>query len=159
MKAWEVVVDGEKYTIKPKGGKLVINDEKVKLKSLMSRKEGLFRVYEVPVGAKKAQLYVNNWVGGTRLAMDGLDCATGKPFTPPKMPAWGYIFMVIHCINFINGAVGVLLAIAGVAATIAVTTNTKLPLAARILLDIVLVVLFYIVVFGVAIAANSIIYG
>ncbi len=159
MKAWEVVVDGEKYTIKPKGGKLVINDEKVKLKSLMSRKEGLFRVYEVPVGAKKAQLYVNNWVGGTRLAMDGLDCATGKPFTPPKMPVWGYIFMIIHCINFMNGAVGALMAIAGVAATIAVTTNTKLPLAARILLDIVLVVLFYIVVFGIAIAASGVIYG
>ncbi len=159
MKAWEVVVDGEKYTIKPKGGKLVINGEKVKLKSLMSKKEGLFRIYDVPVGGKTAQLYVNNWVGGTRLAMDGLDCATGKPFTPPKMPVWGYIFMVLHCINFINGAVGALMAVVGVAATIAITTNTKLPLVLRILLDIGLVILAFVVVFGVALAANSMIYG
>ena len=38
MKAWDVVVDGNRYEVKPKGNKLLINGQKVKLKELMSRK-------------------------------------------------------------------------------------------------------------------------
>ncbi len=154
MKSWEVVVDDTKYRIKPKGNKLVINDEKVKLKSLMSRKDGMFKVYEVPLGYKKALLYVNSWVGGQRLVMDGVDCATGAPFTPPKLPKWGYIFMVIHCINCINGAIGFLLAVAGVAATISISCNTKIPTAVRVLLDIGLVIASAAIVFGIAAAIS-----
>ena len=50
--------------------------------------------------------------------------------------------------NFINGALGALLAIAGVAATISISCNTKMPVIVRVLLDIVLVFIF-----GIAIAA------
>lgn len=35
MKPWNVVVDGTQYEIKAKGGKLVVNGEKKKLKNLM----------------------------------------------------------------------------------------------------------------------------
>lgn len=118
MASWNVVVDGRNYEIKQKAYSLVINGEKTKLKDLMSKKDGIYKVYEVPLGSKKAHFYVNSWVGGTKLAMDGIDCATGAPFTPPKMPKWAYVFMVIHCLNFANGAVGALLAIVGIMATI-----------------------------------------
>lgn len=153
MKAWDVVVDGNRYEVKPKGNKLLINGKKVKLKELMSRKEGMFRIYQVPVGGKEASLYVNNWVGGMKLAMDGIDCATGAPFTPPVLPKWAYVFMVLHCVNFINGALGALLAIAGVAATISISCNTKMPVIVRVLLDIVLVFVSVAIIFGIAIAA------
>ena len=153
MKAWDVVVDGNRYEVKPKGNKLLINGQKVKLKELMSRKEGMFRIYQVPVGGKEASLYVNNWVGGMKLAMDGIDCATGAPFTPPVRPKWAYVFMVLHCVNFINGALGALLAIAGVAATISISCNTKMPVIVRVLLDIVLVFVSVAIIFGIAIAA------
>lgn len=41
MKPWNVVVDGAKYEIKPKGTKVVVNGEKKKLKNLMSKKDGM----------------------------------------------------------------------------------------------------------------------
>ena len=156
MKAWDVVVDGNRYEVKPKGNKLAINGNKVKLKELMSRKEGMFRIYEVPVGGKKASLYVNNWIGGMMLVMDGIECATVAPYTPPVLPKWAYVFMVLHCVNFINGALGVLLAMAGVAATIAISCNTRIPVIVRVLLDIVLVIVAVAIIFGIAIAAASI---
>lgn len=156
MKAWDIVVDGNRYEVKPKGNKLLINGQKVKLKELNSRKEGMFRVYQVPVGGKMASLYVNNWIGGMKLAMDGVDCATGTPFTPPVLPKWAYVFMILHCVNFINGALGVLLAMAGVAATIAISCNTRMPVAVRVLLDILLVIVSVVIVFGIAIAVSGV---
>ncbi len=38
MKPWNVVVDGRQYEIKARGGSLVVNGEKNKLKNLMSKK-------------------------------------------------------------------------------------------------------------------------
>ncbi|MCI9047071.1 MAG: hypothetical protein HFG71_07330 [Hungatella sp.] len=152
MASWNVVVDGRNYEIKQKAYSLVINGEKTKLKDLMSKKDGIYKVYEVPLGSKKAHFYVNSWVGGTKLAMDGIDCATGAPFTPPKMPKWAYVFMVIHCLNFANGAVGALLAIVGIMATISISSNTRMPVVARVLLDILMVIVCAAVVFAVAFA-------
>lgn len=79
MASWNVV-DGRNYDIKQKSNSLVINGNKTKLKDLMSKKDGIYRVYQVPIGSKTAQFYVNSWVGGTKLAMDGVDCATGESF-------------------------------------------------------------------------------
>ncbi len=81
MKPWNVVVDGRQYEIKARGGSLVVNGEKNKLKNLMSKKDGMWKIYELPLGPKKAEYYVNTWIGGAKLAMDGVDCATGKPFS------------------------------------------------------------------------------
>ena len=58
MKPWNVVVDGRQYEIKAKGGSLVVNGEKNKLKNLMSKKDSIWRVYELPLGPKKAEYYV-----------------------------------------------------------------------------------------------------
>ena len=55
MKPWNVVVDGRQYEIKAKGGSLVVNGEKNKLKNLMSKKDSIWRVYELPLGPKKAE--------------------------------------------------------------------------------------------------------
>ncbi|MCI8838008.1 MAG: hypothetical protein HFG74_08105 [Hungatella sp.] len=159
MASWNVIVDGKNYEIKQKSYSLRINGEKKKLKELMSKKDGIYRVYEVPLGSKKAQYYVNTWVGGAKLAMDGVDCATGQPFTPPKMPKWAYIFMVIHCLNFMNGALGALLAILGVMATISISSNTGMPVVARVLLNILVVVACAVAVFGVALALATVLYS
>ena len=153
MASWSVVVDGQVHQVKTKGSSLVVDGEKTKLKNLTSHKEGIYKVYQVPIGGKTAQFYVNSWVGGMKLAMDGIDCATGAAFTPPEMPKWAYVFMVLHCVNFINGALGALLAIAGVAATISISCNTKMPVIVRVLLDIVLVFVSVAIIFGIAIAA------
>lgn len=158
MKAWSVVVDGRTYQIKAKSNSLIIDGEKTKLKSLMSRKDGIYKVYDVPVGSKTAQFYVNTWVGGMKLAMDGIDCATGAPFTPPAMPKWAYVFMVIHCLNFMNGALGALLAIVGVMATISISGNSNLSTLVKVLLNIGLVVVSAVVIFGIALALAAALY-
>ncbi len=44
MKPWNVVVDGKQYEIKAKGYKLVVNGEKNKLKNLMSKKDGMWKI-------------------------------------------------------------------------------------------------------------------
>ena len=159
MAAWSVVVDGQVHQVRSKGASLIIDGEKTKLKDLMSRKEGIYKVYQVPVGGKTAQCYVNTWVGGMKRAIDGIDCATGAAFTPPEMPKWAYVFMVIHCLNFLNGALGALLAIVGIMATISISSNTRLSVPVRILLDIAMVAVCIIVVFAVAFALASALYS
>lgn len=156
--SWSVVVDGRTHNIKQKGNSLVIDGEKTKLKNLMSKKDGIFKVYDVPLGTKTAQYYVNTWVGGAKLAMDGIDCATGAPFTPPAMPKWAYVFMVIHCLNFMNGALGALLAIVGVMATISISSNPKMSTGVKVLLDIALVVVCVGVMFALAFALAAALY-
>ncbi len=94
-----------------------------------------------------------------KLAIDGIDCATGAAFTPPEMPKWAYVFMVIHCLNFLNGALGALLAIVGIMATISISSNTRLSVPVRILLDIAMVAVCIIVVFAVAFALASALYS
>lgn len=146
MKPWKVVVDGKQYEVKAKGYKLVVNGEKHKLKNLMSKKDGMWRVYELPLGGgKKAEYYVNSWVGGAKLVMDGVDCATGKPFTAKNPPKWAYIFLVIHLLYIfflIGGALGVMMAFFGIMATISVSSNDNLPVAVRILLNIGILIAF-----------------
>lgn len=151
MKPWNVTVDEKSYEVSMKSYSLVINKtDKFKLKNLKSHKEGMFKIYDVPLGSKTAQLYVNSWIGGAKLVMDGVDCATGAPYTAPQLPKWAYIFMVIHCLNLMNGALGWLLAVAGVAATISVSCNSKFSLPVKLLLDVALVVVSALIIFGIA---------
>lgn len=126
------------YEVKAKGYKLVVNGEAVKLKNLMSKKSGMWKIYELPLGAKKAEYYVNNWIGGVKLVMDGVDCATGKPFTAPELPKWAYVFLIVHLayiLFLMGGALGVLMAFLGMVATISVSCNKNMSVAVRVLLD------------------------
>lgn len=155
MKPWNVSVDGQNYQIMAKGNSLVVDGEKSKLKELNSRKEGMFRVYELPLGQKKAYYYVNTWIGGATLVMDGVDCATGQLYSPPKMPGWAYVFMALHCLNFANGALGAMLAVAGIGATMSISCNTRMPLPVRIFLDLLLLIAMVVIIFSVAVILQS----
>lgn len=152
MRPWNVVVDGRQYEIKAKGSKLVVNGEKTKLKNLMSKKDGMWKIYELPLGPKKAEYYVNTWIGGAKLIMDGVDCATGKPYTPPRLPKWAYIFLVLHLAYIfflLGGALGVLTAFCGMVATVSVSCNSKFSVPVRVLLDIGILVAFAVVDLGI----------
>lgn len=77
--------------------------------------------------------------------MDGVDCATGKPFTAKNPPKWTYVFLVIHLLYILflmGGALGVLMAFVGMMATISVSCNTNMPVGVRILLNIGILVAF-----------------
>lgn len=156
MKKWDILVDGKAYKIKAGGSKVIVNDEKIKLKSLNNRREGMFRVYELPVGDKTAELHINTLLGKVVLVMDGKDCATGEQFVPVKIPKWSYVFLALHGLNLVNGAVGAGLAILGIGATISVSSNPRFSTAFKVLLNIGMVILSAAAVWGVTLFLLSI---
>lgn len=160
MKPWNVVVDGKQYEVKAKGSSVVVNGEKVKLKNLMSKKDGMWKVYELPLGPKKAEYYVNTWIGGVKMAMDGVDCATGKPFTPQKLPKWAYIFFVGYlALAALGGAVGWLMAVIGIVASTSVSCNENFSTPVRVLLNLGILVICWALVFGIAMMIAGAIYA
>lgn len=157
-KAWDIRIDEQNYSVKLKGGKVLINGEKLVLNRKYKKKTGLVHEeYEFPIGSKTALLVMKN-LSSPQLVIDGVDCATGEKYVPFKMPWWSYIFVVLHLINFMNGAIGGLMAVVGVGATTAVSTNTRMNVLLRVLLDAVILVLAYAIVFAIAFAVAGVAY-
>lgn len=148
---WDVRVDERPYTIERKGAKVLVNGEKFKIRKL-SHESGFFQSeYQVPVGSKTALLVID-MVGSAKLIIDGKDCATGEDYVPQKLPGWAWIFVVLHFINCLNGAIGALVAIVGLMATFSISCNRKINVVVRVLLDIVILVAALGIVFGIALA-------
>lgn len=154
-KSWNVKVDDRPYTVVLKGGKVVVNEETTKLNKCLSKKGWFHTEYQVPVGSKKAMLVISNLIGGTKLVIDGKDCATGEDYVATKVPKWAYIFMVLHLVNCINGAIGALIAIVGCSLTASVSSNPKFSILVKVLLDIVILVFAVVLIVGLAIAVYS----
>ena len=156
--SWSVVIDEKPYAVQLNNRKLLINGEKVKLKSY-KKKIGLLESliseeYEIPLGSKTALLVLQN-MKSPQLVIDNKDCATGEEYVPLNMPKWSYLFILLHFANFINGAIGCAFAIVGIAATTAVSANKKFSAAVKLILDLVILVLFFAITFGVAFAVVS----
>lgn len=151
-KVWNVNVDGIAYTVQLKGTKVLVNQEAKKLKECVIKKGWFQTEYEVNVGSKKALLVISSLIGGTKLVIDGKDCATGEEYVANNIPKWAYVFMVLHLINFMNGALGVIIAIVGCSITAAVSSNKKFNMLIKILLDFVVLILAYVLIFGIAFA-------
>lgn len=157
-KAWNVKIDEQTYTVKMKGSNVEINGEKLVLNKKYKKKTGLVHEeYEFPVGSKTALLVRKN-LSAPQLVIDGVDCATGEQYVPFKMPWWSYLFVILHLINFLNGAIGGLAAIVGIGATTAISTNSRMNIVVRILLNAVVLILAYAVVFGLALAVAGVAY-
>lgn len=151
-KVWKVKVDEKDYEIMLKGSKVLVNHEEKKLKDFLVKREWFQTAYTVDVGTKKALLIVSSLIGGTKLAIDGKDCATGEAYVPVNIPKWAYVFMALHSINLINGLLGALIGIIGCSATVSISSNKKIHIAARVALDIVVLILTYVLVFGIGFA-------
>lgn len=148
-KKWDVKIDEQMYNLELKGKKLVINGETLKLKKYKKKTGLVHEEYEVPVGPKMATLVIKS-MSAPQLVIDNRDCVTGEEYVPIKLPKWSYVFVVLHCVNFLNGALGCIMVVIGVALTTSVSCNRKMSIAIRVLLDIALVVISYAIVFGVA---------
>ena len=155
-KKWDVKIDEQMYNVELSGKKLKVNGEVLKLKQYRKKMGLIHEEYEVPVGSKKALLVIRS-MGTPQLVIDNRDCATGEEYVPVKIPGWAYVFVVLHCINLINGAIGWLMVVVGLTLTTSVSANRKLNTALRIVLDLVILVLAYVVVFGVAFLAAGLI--
>ncbi|MBO5057754.1 MAG: hypothetical protein J6C64_15555 [Lachnospiraceae bacterium] len=152
-KQWNVKIDEQSYDVALKGSyKLLVNGEELKLRKY-KKKTGLVHTeYEVPVGTKTALLIVRS-MGTPQLVIDNKDCATGEDYVPVKLPVWAYIFIVLHCINILNGVLGVFLAAAGVTITTSLSCNKKMNIAVRVILNLVVLILFWALIFALAFMA------
>lgn len=148
-KSWSVKIDDQTYDVELKGRKLKVNGENIKLRKYRKKTGLVHEEYEIPVGSKNALLVLRN-MGGTVLVIDNKDCATGEEYVPMKIPGWAYIFIVLHFLNFLNGALGVLLGFIGITLTASVSSNRKMNVVIRVLLDLVILVLAVLAIFGIA---------
>lgn len=153
-KKWDVRVDEKAYTVERRGAKVLVNGEAFKFRKLYNKRGFFHSEYRVPVGSKMALLVVN-MMGSARLIIDDKDCATGEDYVPQKLPGWAWIFVVLHFINCLNGAIGALVAVIGLMATYSVSCNRKINVVVRVLLDIVILAAALGIVFGIALAILS----
>jgi len=107
--SWDVNVDGNIYKVEFAKNKISINGgEGVKINKFKSKSMFPNSQYFLPLGNKEAVLNIRQGADPV-LTIDGRDCKTGEPFTLSKMPGWGWVFIVLHVINFfilIGGAIG-----------------------------------------------------
>lgn len=151
---WDVKIDEQMYNLELKGKKLVVNGETLKLKTYKKKTGLIHEEYEVPVGPKTALLVIRS-MAAPQLVIDNMDCATGEEYVPVKLPKWSWVFVALHCINFINGAIGWAMAVMGIALTTSVSCNKKMNVVMRVLVDIAILVFAYAIVFGVAFLING----
>ena len=156
-KSWNVNVDGMAFHVSLRKNKLSVNGAPLLLKNYRTKTGMLQTEYEIPVGTRKALLVIPS-MGNPRLVMDNRDCETGEQYVPTKVPIWAYFFMVLHFVNFMNGAIGGAMAAVGILLTLSVSGNTKMNIGLRIFLDIAFVILSYAIVFGLAVLIAGALY-
>ncbi|MCH5248693.1 MAG: hypothetical protein J1E98_02110 [Lachnospiraceae bacterium] len=151
MKTWDIRVDDIEYRIELKNNKKVfVNGEELKLKNYVKKTGLVHTEYEIPFGPKTGVLVLMS-MNAPHLYIDNRDCETGQEYSPLKIPVWAYIFMVLHCINFLNGALGGAMAVVGITFATYISCNRNMNIMLRLILNILLLIVIYAVVFGVAV--------
>ena len=132
---WNFEIQNIPYKIELKKNKLSINNaEPVKLNKF-SRKSNLMETnYSILIEGKEAVLHIRQF-GAPILSYEGRDCATGEEYIPAKVPVWGWIFVVLHVLDWfflIGGAIGAVIQVLVIAAIATVASNTKKSTGMRI---------------------------
>ena len=86
------------------------------------------------IEGKEAVLHIRQF-GAPILSYEGRDCATGEEYIPAKVPVWGWIFVVLHVLDWfflIGGAIGAVIQVLVIAAIATVASNTKKSTGMRI---------------------------
>lgn len=129
--SWNIT-DGEHvYKIVFEKNKVAIdNDPPVALRKFERKSNFIEKIYKIPVGGRDANLHIGT-MGSVALEMGGFDCKTGEEYIAKKMPAWSWIFIVLHMVNFfvlIGGAIGgaITALTIGMTATLAGDSSKKL---------------------------------
>ena len=132
---WNFEIQNVPYKIELKKNKVSINNaEPVKL-TKFSRKSNLLETnYSIMIEGKEAVLHIRQF-GAPILSYEGRDCATGEEYVPTKVPVWGWIFVVLHALDFIfliTGWLGGIIQVLVISAIATVASNTKKPVGMRI---------------------------
>ncbi|GFI01519.1 MAG: hypothetical protein HFI44_04180 [Lachnospiraceae bacterium] len=155
-KLWNVKIDEQMYNLELKGKKLLVNGEDIKLKKYRKKTGLIHEEYEFPLGSKTAFLDLRN-MNSSVLVIDNKNCDTGEEYVPIKTPGWAYIFVVLHCLNFLNGALGAAFAVIGIMLTVSISSNRKMNVVVRVLLDLAILVVAVIAIFAVALMLTGLV--
>lgn len=158
---WNFEVQGMPYKVELKKNKVSINNaEPVKLTTL-ARKSSFWEThYSIMIEGKEAVIHIKQFASPV-LSYDGKDCATGEEYVPTKVPAWAWIFIVLHAVDWIfliGGALGGVIQALIIAAIASVSSNTKKSTGTRVLVCLVIWLLSTAVQFVLASWLSSILY-
>lgn len=108
-KIWNIIVDEVPYKIEFSKNKVTVNDDTaVPVRKLNKESHAFDTKYFIPVGDKTAELHIKP-MSDPVLSYEGKNCETGEIYAPIPFPKWGWIFVVLHGINFflfVGGAIG-----------------------------------------------------
>lgn len=155
---WNVTVDGEGYEIKYiNNKKIIVNDKELRLKDYQKNLTMTTTEYEIPLGSQKALLIVGS-LNRAQLIMNGVDCGSEETRAPESaqtleaavLPKWTYIFVILHCVNFVNGLSGCAMAIIGIGSIKLVNDSKRFNEKQEIVVDLIILLLLYTMTFGKA---------
>lgn len=89
------------------------------------------------------------------LAYNGYDCATGQPWEYQKIPVWGWIFLILDIVSILWCSWIISLIALFVTAVI---IRSKLNIAVKIILSLLLVVATFVIGIAVAVALAPVLY-
>lgn len=155
-KTWNVRLDGSEYIVELKKNKFTVNGAELPLKNYRKKTGFTHTEYEIPIGHKNALLVIVS-MGTPQLIIDQKDYETGKEYVPVKMPAWGYLFLLLQCslmvFSFtgmiVGGAVGGALVGVGIVLSMSVACSNNLSTVSKILYDIVIFIMTFLVLYGI----------
>lgn len=149
-KKWNVTVDGEGYEVQYiNNKKIMVNGKELLLKDYPKNMTMTTTEYEIPIGSQKAQLIVKS-LNSAWLVVNGVNCESGEEAVSEttQLPKWAYIFVVLHCVNFLNGLSGCAMAILGIGSIKLISDSKKLNEKLEILVDMAILLILYAVSFG-----------
>lgn len=136
-KSWSVMTDEGTFSVDLNGSKVSINGAPPqKLNKFVKKTHFMDTEYTIPLGNRNATLFIQSMTSPV-LAYNGTDCATGQPWTYQKIPAWGWVFLVIDII--IAPLFGWLWALLALIVTM-VVIRSKMNTGVKVLLCILLAV-------------------
>lgn len=155
-KTWNVRIDEQEYRIELMNkGRVTVNGSELMLKNCKKKSGMIHTEYEIQLGTKTARLVLLS-MGEAQLIIDNKDYETGEAYVPPKMPWWAYIFLILDFAMMIVGLSGYVIggaiggACVGVALvlTASISCNRKKSVGERIVLDIVVFVALFAILYG-----------
>lgn len=136
-KSWSVTTDEGTFSVDLKGSKLSINGgAPQKLTRFAKKTHFIDTEYTIPLGNRAATLVIQSMAAPV-LAYNGVDCATGQPWEYQKIPAWGWVFLILDIVSVLFS--GWLWALIALLVT-AVVIRSKLNTGVKIVLCLLLVV-------------------
>lgn len=139
-KSWSVSTDEGTFSVDLKGNKLSINGgSPERLNRFAKKTHFLDTEYTIPLGNRTATLFIQSMAAPV-LAYNGYDCATGQPWAYQKIPAWGWIFIVLDFVSIIMGAGWLWALLAMIVTVLAIRSNlnTALKVVVCALLSLVM---------------------